>query len=129
MSDFLYLVWYEKEPKILNKIGKLTFDNDVYTFEYLNFYNSDLQLFSKNGLFYGFEDINEFYKSDKLFPTILNRLPSKKRVDYEKIMIDYGFDMNSTDFEILKKTKGALSTDCFIFVSEEEYKNLEKEIN
>lgn len=128
MDDFLYLVWYEKENNILNLIAKLTFNNGIYTFEYLNFNNSDLQLFSKNGLFYGFEDINEIYTSDKLFPTIANRLPSKKRSDYLNILSDYNLSANSDDIELLKKTKGLLSTDNFMFVSDNEYNNLKKEI-
>lgn len=129
MNNFLYLVWYEKEKKILNLIAKITYENNCYRFEYLNFNTNELQLFSKNGLYYGFMDINEIYESDKLFPTILNRLPSKKRVDYDKIMKMFNFSEDATDFEILEKTKGINSNDKFRFITEDEYNELRKEIN
>ena len=128
MNDCLFLVWYEEENKILNLIAKLTFEESFYKFEYLNFNNSDLQLFSKNGLFYGFEDVNQIYISDTLFVSIVNRLPSKKRVDYDKIMSRVDLDSNASDFDILKKTKGALSTDRFIFISEDELEKLKKQL-
>lgn len=126
MKDILFLVWYEKENNVLNLIAKLTLDNGLYTFEYLNFDTSDLQLFSKNGLFYGFEDINQIYCSTSLFSSIAGRLPSKKRVDYDKIMKDLHLEHDANEFEILKKTKGILSTDHFIFVTKEEYEELKK---
>ena len=115
----LYLIWYEEEQKILNIIGELDYLDGKYIFKYLNYENSDLQLFSKNGLYYGFEDINKTYESNELFPTIYNRLPSKKREDYKYIMREYGLLDSDDDFQILKKTKGKLSTDYFIFVTED----------
>ena len=130
MNNILNLVWYEKEKKILNLIGQLTYDDidKKYIFKYLNYETSELQLFSKNGLFPGFMDINQIYTSSNLFFPILKRLPSKKRVDYSKIMAEYGFNKDATDFEILRQTKGASSDDHFIFITENEYNKLKNEI-
>ncbi len=128
MNNFLYLVWYEEENKVLNLIAKLTYENNIYKFEYLNYETSDLQLFSNNGLFYGFDDINEIYTGYDLFPTIKNRLPSKKREDYLKILKNYGLDESAGDFEVLLKSNGRLSTDKFLFITELEYEKLKKKI-
>lgn len=119
----LYLVWYEKE-KLLNIIGLLSYDKKIYRFQYLNYLTSDLQLFSKNGLYQGFMDINGIYYSKELFPTIKNRLPNKKRTDYKKIC-DY-FKINSIDddFTVLKKTEGKTSNDNFIFITEKKLKEI-----
>lgn len=123
----LLLVWYE-EGKILNKIGLLTYDNNLYQFKYLNYANNDLQLFSNNGLYSGFLNINETYELNELFPTILNRLPSKNRSDYNILMERYNIKENSDDFEILEKTKGKLNSDNFLFITEEEYDLLKNKI-
>lgn len=120
----LFLVWYEKENKILNKIGELSYDGTYYYFRYLNYENNDLQLFSKNGLFYGFEDINLTYKSKELFFSIKSRIPSKKRIDYKQILNEYRLNDSCTDFDLLEKTKGRISTDNFLFITEDELKSL-----
>lgn len=124
----LFLVWYEKENKILNLIAELSYDGKLYEFKYLNYETSELQLFSKNGLFYGFDNINKIYQSSELFPSIYGRIPTPKRVDYDKILKEYNLDISATSFEVLEKTKGEISTDKFIFITEEEYNRLKKEI-
>lgn len=120
----LYLVWYEENNKVLNKIATITYSENKYIFEYSNQEYNDLQLFSKNGLFYGFEDINKKYESTTLFPSILDRLPSKKRLDYNQIKKTFNIEENDTDFDILQKTKGKISDDNFIFITQEEYDSL-----
>lgn len=124
----LFLVWYEKENKILNLIAELSYDGKLYEFKYLNYETSELQLFSKNGLFYGFDNINKIYQSSELFPSIYGRIPTPKRVDYDKILKEYNLDISASSFEVLEKTKGEISTDKFIFITEEEYNRLRKEI-
>ena len=63
-----------------------------------------------------------------MFPTIKNRLPSKKREDYLKILKNYGLDESAGDFEVLLKSNGRLSTDKFLFITELEYEKLKKKI-
>lgn len=121
----LFLIWYE--PKILNEIGILTHDGSNYQFEYTNYNDNDLQLFSKNGLFPGFLELNEKYESPCLFLSIKSRLPSRSRIDYEELLKKQGVNNLSDEYEILKKTKGQISTDNFIFVTEEELERLKKE--
>ena len=131
MNNVLYLVWYEEEKNILNLIGELEYNENKneYRFKYLNYETNELQLFSKNGLFPGFMEINEIYENNELIFTILKRLPSKKRVDYNILMQRYGFNENSNDFEILKQTKGASSDDYFIFITPDYYKTLKNKLN
>ena len=64
----------------------------------------------------------------KLFDTILSRLPNKNRNDYIEILKSYGLDDNSTEMEILEKTKGRLLTDNFEFVPIFNEKRIEFEI-
>lgn len=126
----LYLVWYEPD-KLMNLIGILTEDNNIYTFEYItedNKYN-DLQLFSNFGLFPGFDDYNEIYTENHLFPNIVNRLPNKNRPDYQDILKVYGVVDQFNDFEILEKTKAKNNSDFFQFITEEEYWKLKKQFN
>jgi len=125
----LLLVWYEKENNILNLIGELQYNGIEYKFKYLNYETNELQLFSKNGLFYGFNDVNTEYVSDELFPSILSRIPSQKRIDYFQILKKYNLGDNAPKFDVLEKTKGEISTDKFIFITEEEYCKLNNELN
>ncbi len=123
----LYLVWYEPNSNVLNKIGILKRANSNYIFEYINYEENELQLFSKKGLFPGFLDLNKTYKNNDLFENIKMRLPSKNRIDYNELLKDYKIINQDDDFEILEKTKGKISADFFIFVSEKELKKLETE--
>ena len=118
----LYLIWYE--PDLLNEIGILEYNDENYKFYYTNFEKNDLQIFSKNGLFPGFEDLNKEYESDILFPNVSNRLPRTSRIDYDKIKVYYDIKDNDNEFNILEKTQGKVSTDHFLFVSQEKLNEL-----
>lgn len=61
--------------------------------------------------------MNKKYFSSDLFVNISTRLPNKKRPDYLEILNSYDLDSTSTNFEILKATKGRLLTDNYEFVS------------
>lgn len=47
------------------------------------------------------------YKSDTLFNTFSQRIPSKSRPDYDTIMNEWEVVNNADEFEILGKSKGA----------------------
>ncbi len=122
----LWLIW--KNPLESSRrrytVGELTavFDNgkknpSYYTFEYTN---PELEEAKKEG-FEGFVEFgevipNEKIKSNVLFPTIAQRLPDPIRADYLDILNNYDLDLESTEWEILKATKGRLRTDTFEFV-------------
>ena len=116
MKDELWLIW--KYPKLNKtyKIGILNYDDDIYTFKYVN---PELNSAREVGFrsFPGFDDINKTYESDELFANIETRLPNKSRPDYLEILNSYNLKNDSTKFDILKATKGRLITDNYEFVS------------
>lgn len=122
----LYLVWYEEN--ILNEIGILEKDNSEYKFYYTNFQSNDLQVFSKNGLFPGFYDLNTVYVSVELFPNITKRLPSKQRDDYNQILNNFKVKNKDDRWEILEKTEGKNSDDYFLFVTKNKLEMLRHKV-
>lgn len=116
MANKLWLIW--KEPKERRRfiIGELMYENNVYKFKYIN---PELNNARKNGLdfFPGFDDIEKEYVSNTvLFPNIETRLPNTSRPEYLDILNLYDLNIDSTQMEILEKTKGRLLTDNFEFV-------------
>ena len=115
MKEELLLVWKEPKTRRRYTIGKLTYENNKYTFTYID---PELNDSKKSGfLFYpGFSDLDKTYTSDNLFPNIETRLPNKARPDYLDILNMYGLTLESTEIDILKATKGRLLTDNFELV-------------
>lgn len=116
MKNKLWLIW--KEPKERRRfiIGELTYENNEYKFKYID---PELNNARKNGLdfFPGFDDIEKEYVSNTgLFPNIETRLPNTARPEYLEILNLYDLDTDSSEMEILEKTKGRLLTDNFEFV-------------
>ena len=116
MENKLWLIW--KEPKERRRfiIGELTYANNEYRFKYIN---PELNDAKKRGLdfFPGFDDVQKEYVSEKkLFPNIETRLPNIARPEYLEILNSYDLDVDSSQMEILEKTKGRLLTDNFEFV-------------
>ena len=116
MKDLsLWLIWKEPITRRRYLIGELTYDFKVYRFKYTN---PELEDAIKNNFTYypGFRDLDKVYESSCLFTNISTRLPNPKRPDYLKILNSYGLEINSTQMDILKKTRGRLLTDNFEFV-------------
>lgn len=115
MKDELWLIWKESKAQRRYKVGSLCLSNNKYTFKYIN---PELDEARENGfLFYfGFEDYNKVYESDTLFYNIEARLPNKKNPSYLDVLNRYHLSINSSDYEILKATRGKLHTDNFEFV-------------
>ena len=113
----LWLIWKEPISRRKYLIGELSYDFKVYKFKYIN---PELEDAIKNNFTYypGFRELNKVYESETLFANIATRLPNSKRPDYIKILNSYGLEINSTQMDILKKTRGRLLTDNFEFVPE-----------
>lgn len=115
MKKEMWLIWKEPNTRINYKIGVLTYENNVYTFKYVNPELNDARKVGFN--FYpGFDKLDMIYTDDRLFANIATRLPNVKRPDYLDILNYYNLDSNSTQMEILKATKGKLLTDNYEFV-------------
>lgn len=119
----LLLVWRRPSSDSSNRrryvIGRLAKsvndDKDRYIFRY----SDEFDEARKVGLEYfaGFDgEESKKFESNELFPSVLNRLPSRDRNNYLEILNLYGLDRNAREWEILKATKGRLLTDNFEFV-------------
>ena len=116
MTNKLWLIWKEPISRRRFTIGLLEKNEKGFFFSYLN---PELDEARKNGFLFfpGFDDLNKKYFSSDLFVNISTRLPNRKRPDYLEILNSYDLDSTSTNFEILKATKGRLLTDNYEFVS------------
>ena len=114
MNKEMWLIWKQPKTRRRYKIGTLKYDNK-YVFKYTN---PELDEAIKVGFEYfpGFDCIDKVYESENLFANIATRLPNSKRPDYLEILNAYNLDKDSTEFEILKATKGRLITDNYEFV-------------
>ena len=127
MKKEMWLIWKDSASRRRYKIGILTYDGSKYTFKYVN---PELNDATKVGFKYfpGFGDVHKTYESNLLFANILTRLPNKSRPDYLEILNFYNLEINSTNFDILKATKGRLLTDNFEFVPAFDYNKVEFDV-
>ncbi len=110
----LWLIWRDPVKRLRYKVGSLSYDGELYHFEYTNPELDDATLagFEK---YPGFNR-NENYTSLSLFPNIKNRLPNPSRADYLDMMNEYDLTSDASDWEILTATRGRLITDDYEFV-------------
>lgn len=115
MKKEMWLIWKQPKTRRRYKIGTLSYDNNMYTFSYVNPELNDA-IIEGFKYFPGFEDIHKSYTSEELFANIETRLPNTTRVDYLEILNSYNLEKDSTKLEILKATKGRLLTDNYEFI-------------
>lgn len=115
MKTEMWLIWKQPKTRRRYKIGSLIFQNGHYVFKYVNPELNDALLTGFN-YFPGFEDVYKVYESDVLFANIATRLPNSGRADYLEILNSYNLEVNSSELEILKATRGRLITDNYEFV-------------
>lgn len=115
MKNEMWLIWKQPKTRRRYKIGVLSYNNEEYTFKYVN---PELDSAKKEGFsfFPGFDNLAIEYSSAELFASIETRLPNAARPDYLEILNLYSLEKSSTKFEILKATKGRLITDNYEFV-------------
>ena len=115
MKEELWLIWKEPISRRRYKVGSLTMAKEKYTFTYIN---PELDDALKVGFNYfpGFEDLTKTYENVNLFTNIKTRLPNIGRPDYLEILNCYNLEKDSSDFEILKATRGRTFTDNYEFV-------------
>ena len=127
MKNEMWLIWKEAKSRRRYKIGTLSECAGIFTFQYIN---PELDDAKKHGFEYfpGFDVIDQIYTSDKLFSNISTRLPNLNRPDYLEILNSYNLDKDSTEFDILKATKGRLVTDNYEFVPAFDKNKIEFEV-
>lgn len=115
MNNELWLIWKEPLSHRRFKIGILIKLNDGYEFSYVDPELGEARKVGFN-FFPGFNDLSKTYKNNELFINIASRLPNKGRIDYLEILNSYNLDKKSSDFDILKATRGRTLTDNYEFV-------------
>lgn len=115
MNNELWLIWKEPLSHRRFKIGVLIKLNDGYEFSYADPELGEARKVGFN-FFPGFNDLSKTYKNNELFINIASRLPNKGRIDYLEILNSYNLDKESSDFDILKATRGRTLTDNYEFV-------------
>lgn len=115
MNNELWLIWKEPLSHKRFKIGILIKLNDGYEFSYVDPELGEARKVGFN-FFPGFNGLSKTYKNNELFINIASRLPNKGRIDYLEILNSYNLDKESSDFDILKATRGRTLTDNYEFV-------------
>ena len=115
MNNELWLIWKEPLSHKRFKMGILIKLNDGYEFSYVDPELGEARKVGFN-FFPGFNDLSKTYKNNELFINIASRLPNKGRIDYLEILNSYNLDKESSDFDILKATRGRTLTDNYEFV-------------
>ena len=114
----LWLVWKDTNTRERFTIGLLSFQNNMYCFEYLedegeNNLSKDME--KGFSLLPAFQDVKKKYSSPTLFDTFFNRLPDRKRRDVQQFFTLQKLPMDCSDFEFLRETGGRLPTDTMEF--------------
>ena len=115
MNNELWLIWKEPLSHKRFKIWILIKLNDGYEFSYVDPELGEARKVGFN-FFPGFNGLSKTYKNNELFINIASRLPNKGRIDYLEILNSYNLDKESSDFDILKATRGRTLTDNYEFV-------------
>lgn len=116
----LWLIWQNAETRQRYHVGKLLYQDGMYTFSYeTSGYRRKLAEAMDNGYrpHLAFPDTNRLYTSDKLFGPFARRLPDSRRPDYTTILQDLGLPLDCTEMDVLRATGGILATDDYEFVS------------
>lgn len=110
--DYIYLIWKDNETRRQYIVGQLS-KNGQFEFSY----GFEVKEAIEKGfnLLISFEDINNVYKSDMLFPVFSSRLPDKKRKGIDKILSKYELD-EYNEYNLLKRSGARLPIDNLEFI-------------
>ncbi|AJD92860.1 hypothetical protein JMA_35430 [Jeotgalibacillus malaysiensis] len=115
----LLLVWKNYKNDLYYHIGTLSFNGEVYTFEYS--FNSDSTRNVKSAIDNGytghpaFPSLDKVYTSDHLFEAFNRRIPDQSRIGYENFLSDLNLTNQADRMDILQATRGALANDPYTF--------------
>lgn len=116
----LWLIWQNVETRQRYHVGRLLFEDDIYTFSYeTDGYRRKLAEAMDNGYrpHLAFPNTNKTYTSRNLFGPFARRLPDSRRPDYPLVLRELGLSSDCTEMDILRATGGILATDSYEFVS------------
>lgn len=111
--DYIYVIWKDPETGKRYNIGELS-KNGKYEFLYNHSIKEAINAGFK--LILPFNNIEEKYSSDVLFPAFRTRIPDKRRKDIKNILARYGLT-EYNEYELLKKSGGKLPIDNIEFIN------------
>ena len=111
-KDYLYLIWKSENTRRQYIVGQLT-KNSQYEFQY----SEEVQAAIEDGFrpLLCFQNLDEVYKNDKLFPVFKSRLPDRRRKDIKAILDKYGLE-EYDDYLLLKRSGTRLPIDRLEFI-------------
>lgn len=113
----LFVVWQDSESRRWHPVGRLMRDRGSYVFNYTNG-AADTSNFKPFG---NMKDLIQTYRAKTLFPLFANRVLSRSRPEFAKMMVWHGLDpSNDDEFELLARSGGRRATDSVALVSEPE---------
>lgn len=111
-KDYLYLIWKSNATGRQYIVGQLT-KNGLYEFQYCKEYNSAIKAGFKPLV--SFENLEQVYTCNELFPVFASRLPDRKRKDIDKILDKYGLREYDA-YQLLKMSGAKLPIDSLYFI-------------
>lgn len=104
----LFVSWQDPSKRRWYPVGRLTYDQSVFRFEYTHGVDDAISF----SYFSGMSDLKCVYESEELFPVFANRLLQKARPEYNKLMNWLNIDTDNPDpLLILSLTGGIRKTD------------------
>lgn len=110
----MYLTWKEPLKRKRYVVGVLTYQKDKYNFKYG--YEIKGAIEEGFSLLREFTDVEKNYESEKLFFSFRSRIPSRVRGDFKEFLEKRELTIETTDFLLLKETRGILPTDTLEFL-------------
>ncbi|AQQ54110.1 HIRAN domain-containing protein [Planococcus lenghuensis] len=115
----LLLIWKCKKDSLYYHVGTLSYDGNLYKFEYTHASQStrDVKSAMKQGysLLPAFPLLKVKYEAAHLFEAFNRRIPDRSRVGYGDFIKDYGLTERADRMDILQATRGALANDPYTF--------------
>ena|SRR5690625_325751 len=115
----LLLVWRDKKSRLYFHVGTLTYNGDLYKFEYTHQSKAYRKVKAALNVGYtlhpAFPQLTKIYESEKLFPAFARRIPSKSRVDYGEVLKKLSLPKEADQMDILRATRGMTGKNPYFF--------------
>lgn len=98
----LVVTWQHPEKRLIEPVGLLEYDGDVYRFGYIR-HALDVEDFRP---LLGFEDLRHSYVSDRLFPLFAQRVMDPRRPDYQRYVERLGLPEDASPWEQIARSQG-----------------------
>lgn len=115
----LLFIWQDEKTSLYFHVGTLTYDGDLYKFEYTHHGKAKRKVYDaiEHGytLHPTFPKLKKKYESKKLFSTFARRIPSKSRIDFDNVLKNLSLPKNADEMDILQATRGIAGKSPYSF--------------